>query len=74
MVQAMTKDDRQPTAEGLELARRHAALMYRKRRRALYRGRLLGLPAEILREVRRQVINWRAAWLAARFLSTSQEQ
>lgn len=55
--------------EGLELARRHAALMYRKRRRALLRGRALGLPVEMLNVVKVQVINWRAAWLAARSLS-----
>lgn len=65
-----------PTPEGLALARRHAALRARERARALRKARRLGLPAEIVYAVRIQMINWRAAWRAARILQTelSQEQ
>ena len=54
------------TQTDMALAKRAHAVSYMQRRRALRKALRLNLPAEIVREVRRQIVNYRAAWAALR--------
>lgn len=62
----MTTDQLNTMELDMLVAKKAAACQYGSRKRALRRGRLLGLSREMLREVTRQIANYRAQWALLR--------